>query len=418
MPIELLTRDGKFDFRSDPAMFELRFQGTEVVIRASHFVGQIAVNNRLVLDVKPRVAIERLDRILRLSGHIPTEAARLERGYSLAQEPLPALLDVVARTFLRALRPIDRDGLYRRYELQQEDTAFPRGRFLLGPSIQRHKPQGRARATVAYYDHTADNGPNRALRFALRQLAALVNDRGPTRGWLLLVSDLNRADHLFSTVTLDHSRSFLRDREYLEPHRLPSSRHYYVPALQLAKYITEGKGVDFDQPGDEVVLPSLLIDLQDAFEAYVRAVLRRTIESRTHGISVLDGNFQRPAGGAKSLFDTKPSVAAQPDIVVTRTGSAAALVLGEVKYINRNFSREEVNQAIAYGVSYGATCVLIKPRSRAEPPGLTLHGIVSGISIYRYAFDLAADLELQERMLATAILSLMHESPDGVADSA
>lgn len=418
VPIELLTRDGKFDFHADPAMFELRFRGKEVVVRASHYVGQIAVNDRLVLDVKPRVAIERLDRILRLAGHVPIEAARLERGYSLTAEPLPALLDVIARAFLKALRPMHQDGLYRRYEVREEDTAFPRGRFLLGSTILRHKARGRARATVSYFEHTPNNGPNRALKLALRQLAALVNDRGPSKGWMLLVSELNRADQLFSRVDLDMSRAFRADPEYADPHRMPDSRSYYVPALQLAKYVVEGKSVVFDRAGSDVVLPSLLIDLQDAFEAYLRAALRRLIEPNTPGLTVLDGNQQRPAGGAKPLFDTRPSVDAQPDIVIAQAGHAQPVVLGEVKYINRNFSRDELNQAIAYGASYRAPCILIKPRMQSEPPGLASHGLVAGIKIYRYAYDLAADLEDQERKLARAILSFVDGTSDETATEA
>lgn len=412
VPLDLLMRDGKFDFTANPDLFQLRFKGNEVVITASHFVGQIAVNDRLVLDVRPRVSIERLDRMLRLSGHVPIEAADLTRGYALSSEPLPALLDIVARAFLVALQPLRVQGLYRRYEPRREDTAFPRGRFLLGPTVQRHRARGRAQATVSYFEHSADNGPNRALKLALWQLAALVNDRGPTKGWMQLVSELNRASHLFDGVRLDLARSFQSDREVDDPHRIPSSRSYYLPAIQLAKYVIEGRSIDFDRIGEELTLPSLLIDLQDVFERYLRTAIRLQVERLAYGISILDGNLQAPNGGAKELFDTRPSVDANPDIVVRQAGSVLATVLGEVKYIDRNFSREDINQAIAYAVSYHAPCLLIKPRRKGEAVGLHPHGEVAGTRIYRYHFDLAADLEDQERRLARVVLAFTSGSVD------
>jgi len=67
-------------------------------------------------------------------------------------------------------------------------------------------------------------------------------------------------------------------------------------------------------------------------------------------------------GGGKSLFDTGSSVTAEPDIVF-REGRAEDRfrLVSEVKYIDREFSRDHVNQALGYAVSYHAPVLLVRP---------------------------------------------------------
>lgn len=403
VPLDLLLRDGRFDFTANRDLFELRFRDNEVVIKAGHYVGHIAVNDRLVLRVNPKLPIERLDRILRLSDTVPIVASQLVRGYALAPQSLPNLLDIVTDEFLSRLEHVDSNGLLRRYERRETDTAFPRGRFLLGQTMVRHQARGRLRAAVSYFEHTLDNAPNRCLKLALWQLVALLLDRGPAKGWRLRIARLNRASVMFDAVHLDLGRSFLRDDEVKEPSLLPESRPEYRGAVELAKSVVEGRGIDLDRPGAEIHLPSILVDLQDAFERYLRNALRGRMAEQIGGISVLDGNLKPPVGARKRLFSTGSSVDATPDILVERDRYREPIVVLEIKYIDRDFVRDEINQAIAYAVSYKAPCVLIRPKLVGEAPGLGVHGQVNGMTIYRYLYDLQDHLDRQEVRLARAV---------------
>jgi 5-methylcytosine-specific restriction enzyme subunit McrC len=409
IPLSLVMRDGAFDFFAEAAaggdVFQLRFRGRDVVLKAGRYVGQVAVNQRLIIEVAPRLSVPNLDRILRLSGHIPREAATLRRSYAISPEPFPSLLDTITRSFLAALRPLHTEGLYRRYERRQEATSYPRGRFLFGPTITRHRGRGHTnRAEVSYFELMRDNGPNRALKLALWRLAALVRGRGPVRGWVQLLSDLNQATWLFEDVRLDTTASFMGDIDVRFPERIPAHRRYYVPALELARLVIEGRGVRFGLPGTDVTLPSLLIDLQEAFESYLRAMLPTRLDAIGYGFRVLDGNAKPPVGAMKTLFDTPQVPLAQPDIVIA--GPDGSRLVAEVKYINRDFAREEINQALAYALSYRAPCVLIRPRRPGDESGLAPLGTVAGVSLYRFHFDLGGDLEPEEGRLARELVDL------------
>ncbi len=84
----------------------------------------------------------------------------------------------------------------------------------------------------------------------------------------------------------------------------------------------------------------------------------------------------------------------------------------EVKYIDRDFSREHVNQALAYAVSYRVPVVLIRPCLSHETSGLSKHGEVSGITVYRYLFDLAGQLGDEEQNFAISMRSFLSLTAD------
>lgn len=415
--LDVIMRNGRFDFYPDAvreALFEVRFRGQEVVVKAGHFIGRIAVNEQLIIDVVARVPANNLGRILRVAGQVPTEFERLYREYSLTQEPYPPLLDVFARALVAALRPLESEGIYRRYQRHDETSSFPRGRFLLTETVMTQWSRGRRdRARTSVFEHTTDNGPNRVLKLAVWHLAALAAARPKQKGTTRLLGELNRAYRLFDGVALDTSLACLNDQETLDPTLIPPQRDYYVPAVRLARAIINRQSVEFDRIGEELVLPSLLIDLQTAFEDYTRAVLRQRLTPVHPGLEVLNGKQLEPVGGGKALFDAGSKVPAEPDIVI-RVGRGADRfqLVCEVKYIDRDFSREHVNQALAYAVSYRVPVVLIRPCLSHETSGLSKHGEVSGITVYRYLFDLAGQLGDEEQNFAISMRSFLSLTSD------
>jgi 5-methylcytosine-specific restriction enzyme subunit McrC len=420
VPAGILLRDGTFDFFADAVkrqMFEVRLRGKDVVLKAGHFIGRIAINERFDIEVVARVPATSLGRILRISGHLPIESERLMQEYATSEDPHPPVLDIFVRALLRALRPVETEGVYRRYERTVETSSFPRGRFLLTETVARQYARGhRSRATTSVFEHMKDNGPNRLLKLALWHAAALVAGRAPRRGGQRMLSDLNEAFALFDGVALDLGLGCLDDAETLDPTRLPSTRDYYAPAIRLARVILEGRSIEYDRIGNEVLLPSLLIDLQGAFEDYLLAVLRRRLLPIHRGLEIVTGNVLEPVGGGKRLFDTGSDVPAQPDLVFRiGWGDGRFHLVGEVKYIDRPFSRDHINQAISYAVSYRVPAVLIRPRMKDEAQGLSLIGVVDKTSAYSYLYDIGGDLVREEEEFARAMASLLSLAPESSA---
>lgn len=161
-------------------------------------------------------------------------------------------------------------------------------------------------------------------------------------------------------------------------------------------------------------LPSVVVNMSDVFESYLRRVLTASARKGAWPLMVLDGNKAPPAGGKGEVFDSGEEVVATPDIVIRRsqTAQSPSSVIVEVKYkpVKARPSRHDLNQAITYGFAYGAEhVVLALPRPAFGGPthGLGYLGQISNLNVWQYVFDLnAVDLIEEERLWADRIRSL------------
>lgn len=376
--------------------FSVNRKKGKLVFRAGSYIGLIPINDRVVLDVRPRVPLDNLERMLRIAEDTPTELGDFLRYYDTFEEPLPSMLDLFTQGLINAIRGIEENGVFREYIQREEDTSFPHGRLRLGETMQRHAARGiKHRVTASWFEPTIDNPVNRCLKYTLWFLADHYISTGRNKSRFL--QGLERAYHLFGGVELDKSLHFLKAPSVANPELMPSIRSYYKPALYLALIIIRNRGVSFANRKGGILMPSLLINLQNTFETYLRNVLRGRFKDISDRIRVLDGNKKGSDGGSKLLYDELPSTDAKPDIVFRSmnppAGVSEYLLVVDAKYKNvKKPERPEVEQAVTYGASYRApVVVIVHPRIDKSPHGLHLLGNIKPLSVYHYAFDLAAD---------------------------
>ncbi len=396
--------------------FSFYLQKDNLIFQAGGYVGLIPINDRVILDVRPRVPVANLERILQVTRETPVTLS-YRREYASLLAPSPSLLDILANELLAGLSHIEAQGMQKEYLRQTADTSFPRGRFLMGETVQRHLARGRTHsAAVSWFEHSADTGVNRCLKYAIWLLAQRYRALTFRRGQAAIAAALNRAYQLFGRVTLDSSRSFLRDPLVADPSRIPALRDYYVPLVRLAVTIIENRGVSFERRGEGLLLPSMIFDFDQVFERYVLLVLQERLAGS--GLRVLDGKRGAPEGGRKLLFDESPrGEGAEPDVVVERGGETA--VVAEVKYKPVDFpDRSDIEQAIGYGFSYRCKdVVLVHPKRDGGTPGLHHVGTMQGYKFHQYVMDLAAeDPEAEEATFAAAIASLATPKAAPVTD--
>jgi 5-methylcytosine-specific restriction enzyme subunit McrC len=387
-----------------------------LVLRAGGYVGLIPINDGLEIDVRPRVAVDKLERLLRVSGRAPIAFRPYLRPYDVDAEPAPSLLDMLTDALLAAVDDIGANGLHREYRTRIEDTSFPRGRILIGPTIQRHAARGAEhRAVASWFDHTADTGPNRCLKYALWFVARkYMGMRPPPPGVRRMLGRLNRAYRLYDGAVLDLRRQFMDDPLVRDPGRLPSVRSYYRPGLLIAAAIIHDRGVSLGGRGDDILMASLLVNMEEVFEAYIRAVLVEQLGRLRRDLLVLDGNRGRPGGAKKWLFDAPPSTDATPDIAVRLVTSVAGRsdhpVIVECKYKpSPTPDRDDLNQTITYGASYSSPSVIVcHPGTPTNRSGLSRLGTIGGMTVFDYAFDLAAgSLDAEEAAFGLAVARLL-----------
>lgn len=408
--------DAKGQLRLNPDVeakgyFTVQLYKGRVRLQARGYVGLIPLNERVVIDVVPRVPVANLGRLLRVSRHVP-DFLITERGYAADPAWNDSLLDLYARGLVERLDAIGSSGVLREYERREQATSFPRGRIRIGPTLTQLRPRGiRHRAVSSWFERTADNPANRCLKCAIWFIAgrlSKIGGRDTARRDLL--QHLGAFYELFRGVPLDHSLVFLDDPLVRGSRSLPSLRSYYRPALDLAVAIIRQHAVDLEAAHHVLDLPSLVLNMNKVFESYLRNALRATATSEEWDTEVLDGNTE----GKKPLFDAPPSEDATPDIVCRDRATGAYPVIIEVKNIPvyDNSSRSAIEQVTTYAATYRCNQVVVAhPRAHDQNfSGLRLQGKIGELSVYQYVFDLdAEELSGEEAAFGAAVHSILAE---------
>ena len=391
-----------------------------LTIQAQGFVGLIPVNDRLTLEVTPRAPLANLSRILELSGASPVALIHALRLYQLEGGMYPSLASVYARGLRAAVDMIVDRGLLKEYERVDEITSVPRGRIDMKTTMQRLLPRGlNHQVAVTRWRRTVDQPVNRCLLYAAwrlsqyaHQFSASISPRHRRR----LHSDLNYVALQFQGVRLDLAERFLTDDLVTGRRRLLSLRSYYRPALDLALAVIGREAILLERSGGALELPSLIVNLSAAFEAYVRRTVARVPVDPARDIEVLDGNLDPPDGGRGRLFHEGADVVATPDVVYHHRRDGTVPLLLEVKYTpaGRQIDRDDLNQAIGYAFAYRSpSVVLVQPRGAASliPTGLSEIGRIGEVTVWRYVIDLSADLFDAEARMAEALGDLARRAP-------
>lgn len=393
--------------------FTLARQGNRLILRAGGYLGLIPINDRIVVDVRPKVPIRNLERVFDYARGTPIPLLPHLRLYARHDEPAPSLLDLLTDALLDAVEEVGARGLHREYRENGTDTSFPRGRILMGQTTGRLLSRGvRHRVAATWHEQTVDTAPNRCLKFAIWYVAGRYARMRPLpEGAVRRLTRLNKALRLFDGSELDRERRFMHDPLVSDGTRMPSVRAYYRRALTIATTMIQDRGVTFADRGDDILIASFVINMAEVFEEYLRAVLRARLVGPARDIEVLDGNKKPPGGGSKLLFDAPPSDPATPDIVLRRSEGTRAQypMLLEAKYkvlrTEHMPLRDDINQIITYAVSYRAPLVvLVHPRVAGSSRGMFALGTIGSTILLRYVYDLAAtDLDAEEVSFAQAV---------------
>lgn len=398
IPIQDVLRDGEIDILPQVQghdYFDIRFQGDRLRVTAGKYVGLIPLNQRVYIEVEPKMPVKNLMSILSAVGGELVELSVLEREYRTAPGTAAApMLEAVANAFVIALRRVEVTGIPKTYEPTTEAGPILKGQIRFNNSVQRFWSRGaRHQAVCTYFDLTSDLIENRLLRYAIHLLLAQHRATGAlARG----ASALAHFEELLTRAGVTLERVDLRR---LAPDAATRESPDYIRAFRLARLIVSGEGIELPASGSDVALPSFLVNMESVFERYVRHTSLRCFPD----LEVLDGNRT----GAKPLFDDRRTPPANPDVVVRRPGGEYLLVL-EAKYkVSEN--RDDINQVIAYALSYRIPqIVIVLPAEAPADKGLDTIGEMHGIRVLRYRLNLSAtDLQGEERDFAAALRPLL-----------
>jgi 5-methylcytosine-specific restriction enzyme subunit McrC len=410
IPLAALLQNGRlniFEEVKGKNYFQVYSRGADLVFQCGGYVGLIPINEDVAIEVAPRVNISNLDRILQRAGASHTIFTLLSRGYA-ASEETSYLIDLLADALIAGVEEIVEWGKHKEYGRKIYNGHPRSGRILVKETSRlRAKNPGTVSAVTSRFERGSNNVFNACIKFALEHLIRTLSS-GKTSRHNRRLSRLNVAWQNFSEIEAKgNPLSIAAEAE----RRLAYERLSvpYIKSLPLANAVLRSFGPSQRNLPPSFSLGSLIFDVADAFEQYIRHCLAEHCDA-----AVIDGNLGAPAGAKELLFPGSQhplvrNVHKTPDVLIRNNQGVAASVL-DVKY--KPYSgmpdRNDINQALSYALAYGTpVCGLVYP-SNAQAGRIEDFGKVGGVAFYGFSIGLnAPDLAVEERRFANDVCSVL-----------
>lgn len=406
----VLRADGSLDVyphieTSGYVSFEISSEGVRV--RAGQFVGVIPINGRLAIRVVPRIPLQHLTQMVSdLDLELRQVVAMRHYGDSLNRARW--MTDALTDAFLDSLHGLRDRGIQREYLQRQDISAFPHGRIRLTETARLWARREKHKAAVTWFERSPQTPYNEVLKaaviFCLGEYSnADIRGRADNRH---RIRRLSAAMRTFEDVHVRNHHEIMSLATSVSRSPIPSTLDHYRRPLNLAEKLLLMRGLDLESSEGIEISTSMLVNMGDLFEKYIRTALQRACHEDQWPLTVLDGNladvkvpmYAEAPPDDLLLAPTRPppanadglGTAMTPDLVL-RSLDGDTMLVGDVKnkLAGEMPKRDDVEQVVAYAVRFGVDkALIVYPKNTVHTPGLQAVGKVGSVSIFQYHFDL------------------------------
>lgn len=291
------------------------------VIQTEAYVGVIPLTAEYGIQIRPKSELRNLTYMLYRSGLLNRSLEtpfKQTVPYDIPDDGLKSFFEGLISSFLESLDGIKRWGLIRASVLEQENAYAVRGRIDYQQWIRRLPQTNGLPIPQQIFNTRIDNLPNRVLRRCLEYLVSFPLKYVPRDDVLARLEYFNQlAPSFVSQQEVDELEHDLVTGHF------PSSRYYYLPALNLAFLIFRGAGLGLGENQDVTFKP-LLINTADMFEKYIRVLFQETVQA-------LDARAEDGKQNPLKFYREGPQpIFIQPDVLIRYGGST--VFVADVKY--------------------------------------------------------------------------------------
>ncbi|MDB3962560.1 McrC family protein [Paracoccaceae bacterium] len=403
---EVLHADGKLKINPEvqsKGFFDIDFRRGSLSIISGKYIGRIPLNSEIVIDVRPKIPVSNLVHILGTAEHKIGSLDFFDRPYEKASYESDNVLEFIIRTLLHELNELVINGPIRKYRQIEHRGGF-RPKINFSKTLKNHWSRGNYITTSCEpFIFSFDTPENRLLRFTVWN--CVNNQKIRSALPKNLVNELTVFDEMLSSIPLDRQLSFLNNvRHALRVKTIPSIRAYYYKILTTCLLLLHNEKIDFEGEAGEVHLSSFIINLEDVFESYIRAVIKKHFSNHPLNIAVHDGNHS----GRRYLFHDAKSYDIKPDIFLTKGGKVQAVLDAKYKVKSKENDRYQI---ITHSTALGSkSSILVLPKSESGLVGMHRRGQVfdsNGLTLYEYFFDLSGSIDSAETDFCSNIDSLV-----------
>lgn len=381
---------------SERGYLNVRLRKGKVVLTCDRHVGLIPLSESTSISIRPRFPLRNLAEMIALSGVRTNVIENFGRGHapSFVEIGVPPL--ALATSLVSGAEAIAHSGLRKEYINIASPQPF-RGRLQISSTVRQHRAKGKNySASFEQTELSAATWANIAIKAALSELLTVGVRANPARARQVLDRAKVTKNFFASVPDYQGRKSDLVFELLRELPRISDHVSSYRKPMWAALMLLQSRIPSLERKGF-VPLDSLIVDMADLFETFVRTQLQMNLKS--FGYRVVDGN--REPG---KLFVGPSSTPVTPDIIVIKDGSPAAVF--DTKYkpsLKANDRYQVISYMEAYGVSKGGLILPLVTTKMSRLLGTT----IGGKELSELRLDLSDDIMVAGREVANDVRAII-----------
>lgn len=330
----------------------------DVVIHASSFVGVIDVNDKLTIEITPKMYesndslnLQNLFYMLSYSGQFSMPSKTL----SSLEKYNGTFFEMLIGLFADELLSKVQNSAHHEYIYKEDNKAYLRGKLMMSEHLRSNGVLANRFYTRAD-EFTVNNLLNQTLKFVSTRLYAMTNEPSNKKYLRKCLALFDDVDTVY--VTNDQAKRIQLTRlDKRFENLLMLSRLFLANQTLIAK---SGRHESW----------TILIDMNVLFEEFIASALRRGLQSSNYRVMTQGPRqkFVRNIEDDRSVFVTKPDISIMlgSDVIKIADTKYKKLSMDDAKY---GVSQTDLYQMFAYSRKYRTpNIILIYPKTNNVQP--------------------------------------------------
>ena len=316
------TQESLNDSDQEYRVVEVRVDEPTIRVDVRDNVGIVSLTPRSKLRIEPKIDWDHIfDMLLAVHGRkrsVEYHGVPLSR-FQRDDVDLEDVFLILAINFLNGLEAIHRNGFVRQLETRRVDLDDPRGVIDVERTLV-NQAEGRLETHCLLKEVEYDNAVNSLLHYAGTHLLRLFRQHEADydhQAYYHVFSRVHEEVRHLEDLGVESDWRRIPAYQRFSLYDLPSQRHYYEDAVDVAKAVVASSLGTPSMEGDRELVVDYVLNMESLFEQYTQVAVEEELSSiqqydhrnRIENVSAVRSPTLQP-------FDREPQVYHQPDHAV------------------------------------------------------------------------------------------------------
>jgi 5-methylcytosine-specific restriction endonuclease McrBC regulatory subunit McrC len=326
------TQESLDDSDKEYRVVEVEVDQPTIRVDVGDNVGIVSLTPQSKLQIEPKIDWDHIfDMLLAVHGRkrsVEYHGVPLSR-FQRDDVDLEDVFLILAINFLNGLEAIHRNGFVRQLETRRVDLNDPRGIIDVERTLV-NQAEGRLETHCLLKEVEYDNAVNSLLHYAGTHLLRLFRQHEADydhQAYYHVFSRVHEEVQHLEDLGVESDWRRLPQYQRFSLYDLPSQRHYYEDAIDIAKAVVASSLGTPSMGGDRELMVDYVLNMESLFEQYTQIAVEQELSAiQSYDYRDKVENVSAVRSPTLQPFDSEPQVYHQPDHAIEEGDETLAVL--------------------------------------------------------------------------------------------